>query len=91
MAHGWSLGFTPPPNKVLLLCPLKEFYNIPDGTVLTTVQGDSITKRKGKVPTANMDVRGGYLAFGLLVDEPVKKTRRKEYRDIDEPWEPSKK
>ena len=73
-------------GKILLLCPLKDFENVPTGTIMRSIDGDFLPKED-----VDLDTRGGYLAYGLLVPRPKKPPKKHPYRFLDDPWESSKK
>jgi hypothetical protein len=72
-------------GKMLLLCPLDDFDNVPDGTVMYDVFGDSAVKGKDKIAK---DHKGGTLAYGILLENINVPDEKKKYRSIDDPSEP---
>lgn len=73
-------------GRMLLLCPLSDFKNIPNGTVMTDICGGSAVKGQDKF---DMDTKGGVLAFGILLENIIVPDEKKKYRSIDDPSEPN--
>ena len=57
-------GFAPWDESGLLLIPRRLYKNVPFGTKLLSINGE--TKIKGK-HMIDQDTRGGFLAFGWIV------------------------
>ena len=51
-------------GRQLLLCPLKDLENVPDGTTLECIDGSECTKGKDYIDD---NVRGGFLSYGVRV------------------------
>lgn len=54
--HNWN-------GEGLLLVPLHFYEKIPDGTVLTSINGKKVVKGRDYI---DGDTRGGAIAFGIL-------------------------
>lgn len=50
-------------NSTLWLLTQSEFNRLPDGTVLTSISGKTVIKGVNHI---DLDVRAGYLAFGVV-------------------------
>ena len=46
----------------ILLCPLEDFENVPDGTKMTSINDHQVIKGQDKI---NLDTRGKFLAYGI--------------------------
>jgi hypothetical protein len=68
-------------GKLLLLCPLSDFENIPDGTIMMNIFGGSVTKGVDKIDD---DTRGGLMAYGILFEKVNVPDPNKKYRSIDD-------
>jgi hypothetical protein len=49
---------------VLLLCPLKEFISLPNGTLMESIHGENVVKG---IDDIAIDTRSGLLAYGVRV------------------------
>lgn len=74
-------------EKTLLLCPVKDFENVPDGTVLTSIFGEQKVKGTDDI---DQDSRAGLLAYGVLLEKINIPDPNKKYRTLDELCEPEK-
>jgi hypothetical protein len=72
-------------GKMLLLCPVDDFKNIPKGTRMTHICGGHAVKGKDKI---TMDHKGGVLAYGILLEDIIVPDENKKYRSIDDFSEP---
>lgn len=64
-ARNW-LPFTEPQDgKVLMLCPLLDFKNVPNGTVMMSVRGISCIKGTHRIDDNS---KNGYMGYGVEVE-----------------------
>lgn len=71
-------------RKVLLLCPLSDYPNVPSGTAMYSITGEKKVKGTDYIDD---DTRGGCMAFGILVESVTIPDPKKKYRSIDDPSE----
>lgn len=79
--RGWQKWLTPmKEGKVLVLCPLEDFDNIPDGIIMQSILGGKqYIKGLDKI---SKDVRGGMLAYGVLIEDPILKAVKKVIEEV---------
>lgn len=70
--RGWAVWDSKPDGtgRVLMLCPLADFQNVPDGVEMESINGKKVTKGKDYIDD---DTRAGLLAYGLRVTPCVRK------------------
>ena len=63
--RGWRMWTQPDENGlVLMLCPLVDFDNVPEGTTMVSISGGKYVKGQDDIDD---DTRAGLLAYGVVV------------------------